>query len=148
MYSLYISDTNISYRKQSGSSSPIRAAVKLWIYLENDTKRFGLGCTLWWMFRLSWGLIFKLGDVNFTNCSSIIFYFNGITIYQQEEGYVLSLHWGGIPVRMSCPVRRQSLYNPPRVTCNTAGMVVNTDWASPVQKIQVNCMYFSMECLV
>uniref|UniRef100_A0A8C5FFD1 Atrophin-1-like n=1 Tax=Gadus morhua TaxID=8049 RepID=A0A8C5FFD1_GADMO len=64
--------------------------------------------------------------------------YDGCFVSLEEEGYVLSLHWGGIPVRMSCPVRRQSLYNPPRVTCNTAGMVVNTDWASPVQKIQVN----------
>ncbi|CAL8319104.1 unnamed protein product [Arctogadus glacialis] len=64
--------------------------------------------------------------------------YDGCFVSLEEEGYVLSLHWWGIPVRMSCPVRRRSLYNPPRVTCNTAGMVVNTDWASPVQKIQVN----------
>ncbi|CAL8370718.1 unnamed protein product [Boreogadus saida] len=64
--------------------------------------------------------------------------YDGCFVSLEEEGYVLSLHLWGIPVRMSCPVRRRSLYNPPRVTCNTAGMVVNTDWASPVQKIQVN----------
>ena len=76
MYSLYICNIflyNTSYRKQSGSSSPVGAAVQLWLYLGNVTKRLGLGCTLWRLFRLSWGLICRLGYVSFTNCSFTIF---------------------------------------------------------------------------
>ncbi|KAK0154950.1 hypothetical protein N1851_002723 [Merluccius polli] len=64
--------------------------------------------------------------------------YDGCFVSLEEESYVLPLRWWGIPVRMSCPVMRRSLYNPPMVTCNTAGMVVKTEWASAVDKIKVN----------
>lgn len=61
----------------------------------------------------------------------------------QEDYYVLPLRWCGLPVRMSCPVVRQST-NPPMVTCYAGGMMINTEWAISVSKIKVNgkCVLF------
>lgn len=134
-----------TYRKRSGSSAPVRSASELWLHLGKHWKIFGLDCTLWWLFCLSWGWLFYFFGL-VMSISTNIKNLNSISIYPQEEGYVLPLRWWGVPVRMSCPVMRKSLKNPPTVTCSSEGMVVKTEWASPVDKIQVNCMYLSMEC--
>lgn len=54
----------------------------------------------------------------------------------QEDDYVLSMLWLGLPVRLSCPQVRPCSSNPPVVACYAEGMVVKMDW--PLSDIKVN----------
>lgn len=66
--------------------------------------------------------------VNTTTCAFICWF--------QEDNYVLSMLWLGLPVRMSCPQVRPCSSNPPVVACYAEGMVVKMDW--PLSDIKVN----------
>ncbi|XP_035761961.1 uncharacterized protein LOC118453921 [Neolamprologus brichardi] len=63
--------------------------------------------------------------------------YDGCFVALQEDTYVLPLLWWGIPVRMSCPFMGSLSLNPPMVTCNTADMLVKTEWTLPVSNIKV-----------
>ncbi|XP_038574372.1 trithorax group protein osa-like [Micropterus salmoides] len=62
--------------------------------------------------------------------------YDGCFVALEEDSYVLPLHWRGVPVRMSCPLMKQS--NPPTVACYAEGMVVKTEWIVSVAEIKVN----------
>ncbi|XP_035526366.1 proteoglycan 4-like [Morone saxatilis] len=64
--------------------------------------------------------------------------YDGCFVDLQEDNYILPLRWLGLPVKMSCPVLRQSSPNPPMVTCHAEGMVVKVEWTISVSKIKVN----------
>ncbi|CAK6952220.1 titin-like isoform X3 [Scomber scombrus] len=64
--------------------------------------------------------------------------YDGCFVILEEDSYVLPLRWSGLPVRMSCPLMRQSSRNPPMVTCHAEGMVVKTEWSMSVDQIKVN----------
>ncbi|KAK5919018.1 hypothetical protein CgunFtcFv8_022949 [Champsocephalus gunnari] len=64
--------------------------------------------------------------------------YDGCFVAVEENYYVLPLRWYGLPVRMSCPMMKQSSPDPPRVTCHDQGMIVKTSWIVPVAKIVVN----------
>ncbi|XP_041659612.1 titin-like [Cheilinus undulatus] len=63
--------------------------------------------------------------------------YDGCFVALEEDTYVLPLHWWGLPVKMSCPLLKQSSPNPPMVTCHAEGMVVKTEWTTSVAKIKV-----------
>ncbi|KAK5859501.1 hypothetical protein PBY51_021054 [Eleginops maclovinus] len=63
--------------------------------------------------------------------------YDGCFVALEEDCYVLPLRWCGLPVRMSCPIMKQSSPDPPMVTCHDQGMVVKTSWMVPVAKIGV-----------
>ncbi|XP_054624187.1 titin-like isoform X2 [Dunckerocampus dactyliophorus] len=63
--------------------------------------------------------------------------YNGCFVTVQEDTYVLPLLWWGLPVRMTCPLMRQSS-NGPMVTCHAEGMVVKVEWTLPASKIKIN----------
>ncbi|XP_074545427.1 uncharacterized protein LOC141804719 [Halichoeres trimaculatus] len=63
--------------------------------------------------------------------------YDGCFVSLQEDTYVLPLRWWGLPVRMSCPLMRQSSPNPPLVTCHAEGMIVKTEWTMSTDKIKV-----------
>ncbi|XP_042285497.1 titin-like isoform X2 [Thunnus maccoyii] len=73
--------------------------------------------------------------------------YDGCFVTLEEDSYVLPLRWCGLPVRMSCPLMRQSSPNPPMVTCHAEGMVVKMEWATSVDKIKVK-LYGSWEPLM
>ncbi|XP_008284585.1 uncharacterized protein LOC103360537 [Stegastes partitus] len=64
--------------------------------------------------------------------------YDGCFVTVEEGSYVLPLRWWGLPVRMTCPLMKQSLTNPPMVTCHTEGMVVKTEWTIAASKMKVN----------
>ncbi|XP_030016488.1 proline-rich extensin-like protein EPR1 [Sphaeramia orbicularis] len=64
--------------------------------------------------------------------------YDGCFITLEMGCYILPLYWWGIPVRMSCPLRKPPSPDPPMVTCHPVGMVVKTTWTPPASKIRVN----------
>ncbi|CAJ1071957.1 protein piccolo-like [Xyrichtys novacula] len=62
--------------------------------------------------------------------------YDGCFVALEEDAYVLPLRWWGLPVRMSCPLMRQSS-NPPVVTCQAEGMIVKTEWTMSAAKIKM-----------
>ncbi|XP_051257956.1 uncharacterized protein LOC127364437 isoform X2 [Dicentrarchus labrax] len=64
--------------------------------------------------------------------------YDGCFVDLQEDNYILPLRWLGLPVKMSCPMLRQSSPNPPMVTCHAEGMVLKVEWTISVSKIKVN----------
>ncbi|XP_056912809.1 proline-rich protein 36-like [Takifugu flavidus] len=62
--------------------------------------------------------------------------YDGCFVNQEEDNYVLSMLWLGVPVKMLCPQVRPCLSNPPMVACYAEGMVVKMDW--PLSDIKVN----------
>uniref|UniRef100_A0A3Q3EX87 Pollen-specific leucine-rich repeat extensin-like protein 1 n=1 Tax=Labrus bergylta TaxID=56723 RepID=A0A3Q3EX87_9LABR len=63
--------------------------------------------------------------------------YDGCFVALEEDTYVLPLRWGGLPVKMSCPLMKQSSPNPPIVTCHAEGMVVKMDSTTSVADIKV-----------
>ncbi|KAL7387284.1 hypothetical protein ABVT39_021378 [Epinephelus coioides] len=63
--------------------------------------------------------------------------YNGCFVALEEDSYILPLRWCGLPVRMSCPLKRQSSPNPPMVTCHAEGMVVKTTWTVSVADLNL-----------
>ncbi|XP_031711040.1 ras-associated and pleckstrin homology domains-containing protein 1-like [Anarrhichthys ocellatus] len=64
--------------------------------------------------------------------------YDGCFVALEEDCYVLPLRCLGLPVKMSCPLIRQSSPNPPMVACYAQGMVVKTGWTVSVDKININ----------
>ncbi|XP_049453901.1 uncharacterized protein LOC125901924 isoform X2 [Epinephelus fuscoguttatus] len=63
--------------------------------------------------------------------------YDGCFVALEEDSYILPLRWCGLPVRMSCPLTRQSSPNPPMVTCHAVGMVVKTTWTVSVADLHL-----------
>ncbi|XP_049889308.1 uncharacterized protein LOC126383006 [Epinephelus moara] len=63
--------------------------------------------------------------------------YDGCFVALEEDSYILPLRWCGLPVRMSCPLKRQSSPNPPMVTCHAEGMVVKTTWTVSVADLNL-----------
>lgn len=122
---------NLSTRKSTVTTAFIQAAVELWLHHQVNTSGFGYGCTLWWLFCQPGGgtndflFVAPLGSCN-------------LNFYRwfQEDNYVLSMLWLGVPVKMMCPQVRPCSSNPPMVACYAEGMVVKMDW--PLTDIKVN----------
>ncbi|XP_060900159.1 uncharacterized protein LOC132978843 [Labrus mixtus] len=63
--------------------------------------------------------------------------YDGCFVALEEDTYVLPLRWGGLPVKMSCPLMKQPSPNPPIVTCHAENMVVKMDSTTSVADIKV-----------
>ncbi|KAI4809806.1 hypothetical protein KUCAC02_018670 [Chaenocephalus aceratus] len=72
--------------------------------------------------------------------------YDGCFVAVEENYYVLPLRWYGLPVRMSCPMMKQSSPDPPRVTCHDRGMIVKTSWIVPVDGNWEPLMKASARC--
>lgn len=126
-------------RKSPVSPASVKVATKLWLHHQDNTERFGLTCTLWWLLCRSSGGI--LCSESTAHLNHVHLHTSNMSCWFQDDCYVLPLRWCGLPVKMSCPSMSQSSLNPPMVTCHTEGMVVKTDWTISVAEIKVNCKF-------
>ncbi|XP_034039894.1 uncharacterized protein LOC117522569 [Thalassophryne amazonica] len=68
---------------------------------------------------------------------SLVAPYDGCFVTLEKDVYILPLLWCGVRLRMLCPLTHSSP-NPPMVTCHAGGMVVKTDWTTPISKVKVN----------